>query len=192
MDEDAVDKERHGLFNRRAGNVDALFDRSGTTYNKGGAVLHMLREKVGEKVFWKAIHDYLEEHKFGNVETTDLKRAMEQASSQDLTWFFDQWVYATGSPKITVKQSYSRSQKKLTLTVTQTQKAADLTPLAFRLPLDLEIITPQRILNEKLNVTKRVETFVFDVPGKPTSFVVDKDLKIPVKSLIILPPAETK
>jgi aminopeptidase N len=58
-------------------------------YNKGGVVLHMLRDEIGDAAFWKAVNSYLTKHSFGNVESTDLKAAMEEASGRDLTWFFN-------------------------------------------------------------------------------------------------------
>ena len=73
MVDDAVNPKRNGLFNRNAGNVDGLFDRPATTYNKGGAVLHTLREQIGDQAFWKGVNAYLNRHKFANVESTDLQ-----------------------------------------------------------------------------------------------------------------------
>jgi aminopeptidase N len=93
MIDDAVGKKRFGLFNQEAGNVSALFDRPAITYNKGGAVVHQLREQVGNDAFWKAVNIYLNRHKDGSVETSDLQKAMEEVSGQQLGWFFEQWVY---------------------------------------------------------------------------------------------------
>ena len=110
--DDAVNPKRNGLFNRNAGNVAALFDRPATTYNKGGAVLHTLREQIGDQAFWAGINAYLTAHKFSNVESTDLKAAMETASNTKLDWFFDQWVYGIGSPKLDVDRHTTRGRKR--------------------------------------------------------------------------------
>jgi len=48
---DAVNRRRHALYNQRAGNVGSLFDNASTTYHKGGAVIHTLREQVGNEAF---------------------------------------------------------------------------------------------------------------------------------------------
>lgn len=82
---DAVSKNRHGLYNQLARPDDSIFDT--TTYQKGGAVIHILRETVGTENFWKAINIYLNRHKFQNVETADLQKAMEETSKMDLNWF---------------------------------------------------------------------------------------------------------
>ncbi len=89
--DDAVNDKKHGLYNRSARPDKSLFDT--TTYQKGGAVIYMLRETVGTENFWKAINIYLNRHKFQNVETADLQKAMEEVSKMDLKWFFNQWVY---------------------------------------------------------------------------------------------------
>ncbi|HVQ55212.1 MAG TPA: M1 family aminopeptidase, partial [Pyrinomonadaceae bacterium] len=181
---------RNGLFNRNAGNVSALFERAATTYDKGGVVLHMLREQVGDAAFWRAVNIYLNRHKFGSVESTDLRKAMEEASGQDLGWFFNQWVYGLGSPKLTVKQAYNPGSKTLTLTVSQTQKLDRLTPPAFRLPLDVEVHSGRNVSAEKIELRKRVETFRIKVASRPTKLVFDKDEKIPLKMVKILPLAK--
>ena len=185
--DDAVNPRRNGLFNRNADNVGALFDRPATTYNKGGAVLHTLREQIGDKAFWSGVKAYLDRHKFSNVESTDLKNAMEAASDADLDWFFDQWVYGLGSPKLDIKQSFNQRTKTLTLTVAQTQKTDKLTPVAYRLPMDLDIVTERGTKPEKVDVTKRLETFNFKTDGKPLRIRLDKLEKIPLKTVKIGP-----
>ncbi len=185
--EDAVSSKRHGLFNRNASNVDSLFDRAGTTYNKGGAVIHTLREQIGDEAFWKGVNLYLTRHRFGSVESTDLEAAMEESSGTKLDWFFDQWVYGIGSPKIVVRQSYQAAAKTLVLAVSQTQKPDKLVSAAFRLPIDLEIKTLRGDVTEKIELTKRVATFRLKVPARPTQVIFDKDDKIPIKSLKVHP-----
>ncbi len=172
--------KQHGLYNLTAGNAETLFDTSPITYNKGGAVLHTLRETIGEKAFWKGVNLYLTRHKFQNVETTDLQKAMEEASGKSLDWFFKQWVYATGHPKIEVKQVYNAKSKTLKLTVTQTQKTDGLTPGVFILPLDVEVKTGGESKSEKYELKKRTEVFSIKLKGKPTEINIDKAVKIPL------------
>lgn len=183
--DNAVTRRRHGLYNLRAGDVDKLFDTSAVTYNKGGVVLHMLREQVGTENFWKAVNAYLNRHKFGGVESTDLRAAMEQASGQDLGWFFDQWVYSSGAPQLTVRPVYSARSKTLKLTVTQTQKPDGLVPAAFRLPLDVAIDGAK--MTAPLVAAKRIETFSIKGQARPATIDLDPDNKIPAKIVRVLP-----
>lgn len=186
---DMVSGNRHGLFNTTAKPDDSLFDT--TTYQKGSAVVHTLRETVGDVNFWKGINIYLNRHKLETVETPDLKRAMEEASGKDLTWFFNQWVYKGGFPQLTVRQSYTARNKKLSLTVTQIQKADMVTPVVFNLPMEVEVQTAAGIKTELLNITKRTQVFTIQLKAKPTRVRFDKDEKIPLKVVKISPLAST-
>jgi len=190
INEDATVKNNHGLYNRQAGNVDALFDRSGVTYNKGGAVIHTLRRQVGDQAFWKAINLYLNRHKFGNVESTDLRAAMEEVSGQNLDWFFEQWVYGTGYPKLSVAPVWNPAKKTLTVTVTQTQPAVGLNTAAYRLPMNVNFEFGPPVRNfepARMEVTKRVETFTYKLPRKPAKIEIDKAENIPIKSVKVSP-----
>lgn len=184
--DDSINKKRNALFNQNADDVAALFDRSGTTYNKGGAVLHMLREEVGNDVFWKAVNSYLTKHKYGSVESTDLLKAMEEASGRDLDWFFDQWVYMGGYPKLSARHVWNEKTKTFSVTVTQTQKIDSLTPAAFKLPMEIEFDTASGKVAEKINVTKRVETFSYKLASKPAAFKIDPMDRIPVKDVKLI------
>jgi aminopeptidase N len=62
-------------------------------YQKGGYVLHELRELVGDTAFWAGIRRYTTEHFGQSVRTSDFHAAMEQASGMDLRPFFDRWIY---------------------------------------------------------------------------------------------------
>ena len=181
MIDDAVNRKRNALYNQNAHLVGELFDRPATTYNKGGAILHTLREEIGNEAFWKGVNIYLNRHKLGSVESTDLLKAMEEASGRDLDWFFDQWVYMGGHPKLTVRRLWNEQTKTLRLTVTQTQKADTITPAVFRLPMDVQFTIGADKKIEKLNVTRRTETFSFKLAAQPTEVAVDPEEKIPVK-----------
>lgn len=185
--EDAILTKSNGLFNLDAGNVAALFDHAGVTYSKGGAVIHMLREQVGDEKFWKAINTYLNRHKFGSVESSDLQKVMEETSGQDLAWFFGQWVYGTGYPKLTATPVWNDRTKTLSITVNQIQKPSKLTAAAFRMPMDVELKIGGESVIERMEVTKRSQVFTFKLSSKPTSVHFDSEMKIPVKSVNVAP-----
>ncbi len=192
LTDDATTTKRHGLYNLRAGDPERLFDTAAVTYNKGGVVLHMLREQIGTEAFWKGINRYLNKHKFGNVETTDFQAAMEEASSQDLNWFFDQWVYHAGAPRLTVSPTYNARTKTLKVTVTQTQKADALVPAVFQIPLDLHVKYEKETQGVAKTMTKRVETFSIKVRSRPSKVTLgptetDPEDKVPAKTVKVLP-----
>ncbi|TGV04049.1 M1 family metallopeptidase [Flavivirga rizhaonensis] len=63
-----------------------------TFYKKGAWVLHLLREKVGDRAFKKAVRNYLKKHQFKNVETDDFINEVEKASGKDLKAFVEAWL----------------------------------------------------------------------------------------------------
>ncbi|QQS33215.1 MAG: M1 family metallopeptidase [Acidobacteriota bacterium] len=187
--DEMTNRKRHALYNQRADRVDELFDNPSTTYSKGGAVLHTLREEIGDDAFWKGANIYLNRHKFAGVETTDFQAAMEESSGRNLDWFFDQWVYSGGAPNITVRPVYVARTKTLRVTVTQTQRADSLTPAAFRLPLELSMRIGGNTRTEKLEVSDRTRTFSFPASSKPAGLTVDPAAKIPIMRVRLLPVA---
>ena len=177
---DARSKYRPPLFNPKAEPV-TLFDEPEFIYQKGGAVIHMLRETVGTENFWKAINIYLNRHKFENVETINLQRAMEETSGMESNWFFKQWVYGAGFPRLTVKQFYNPKTKTLNLTFSQTQKIDGKTPAAFYLPMQVEISTAKGVHKEDIIIKNRLDKFAIKLDGAPKKVVFDKNEKIPLK-----------
>ncbi len=179
--EDASKNKMRGLFNPLAdeNKDDSIFDT--ITYQKGGAVVHTLREEIGDEAFWKGINIYLKRHKFQNVETADLQKAIEESANTDLEWFFSQWVYGKGYPRLSVARTYNTKTKKLELGFSQTQRRDALTPETFVLPLEIEIQTASGTKTEKIEMKKRQQTFSFDLPERPLEIIIDKNEKIPLK-----------
>jgi len=167
---------KHPLVNPRARPDPLLFDS--ITYKKGGFVIHMLRETVGDEMFWKSINAYLNTHKFGSVETTDLQRTFEKETGKDLNWFFEQWTRKAGYPKLKIEPAYSPATQQLRLVVKQTQKTDSQTPAFFRFSAEVVIETPDGAKTERIEMTQREQTFTFSVPRKPTKIVFDEGEQI--------------
>lgn len=71
---------------------------STTFYKKGAWVLHVLREKVGDKAFKTAVKSYLNKHAYGNVETADFISEVEKTSKMDLSNFVQVWLKSKALP----------------------------------------------------------------------------------------------
>jgi aminopeptidase N len=67
-------------------------DDRAVVYQKGAYALHLLREEIGETLFWKGMRDYTRAHAGTSVITSDFRRAMERSSGRDLHVFFETWV----------------------------------------------------------------------------------------------------
>ncbi len=71
-------------------------DDRALVYHKGAYVLHLLREQLGERRFWRGMRAYTRSYMGRSVTTVDFQKAMEQATGADLTAFFARWVYSAG------------------------------------------------------------------------------------------------
>ena len=83
--------------------IGELFDA--ISYNKGGAVLRMLEDFLGEETFRQGIHHYLKSHQYGNARTEDLWASLEQVSGKPITTIMNTWVKQAGYPVVTVEES---------------------------------------------------------------------------------------
>ncbi len=112
-----------------------LFDAH--SYSRGGWVLHMLREQLGHAVYDAGIADYLKAHRFGSVETDDLRRALERRSHRSLREFFDRWLRSPGLPKLTVRANWRNvGGGRLIIEVRQTQQVDNRRPaFSLRVPV---------------------------------------------------------
>lgn len=168
QNEDA--RYRRSIVNYRYGSPENMFD--GHSYPKGGRVLHMLRYELGDEMFWRAIRRYCEINQFRSVETADLRIAIEEATGQGMNWFFDQWLYHGGHPEFTVSWDYDAVAKQVRVTVKQTQKVDETTPL-FRTSAAFEIGHGKKSKLRRVLLTKAEETFHFDAEERPTRVVFD-------------------
>ena len=109
------------------------FDASG--YPRPGQVLHMLRWMYGDKRFFGALRDYLNEYQYKTANTHQFFAAISKSLGENLDWFEQEWFYRAAYPHFYVTQSYDASTKTLSLDVTQ--KNHDGKP--FRMPIDVAV-----------------------------------------------------
>jgi hypothetical protein len=69
-------------------------------YNKGAAVLHMLRRLLGDEVFFKGLRRFYMDRRYQKAGTEDFERAMEAESGRVLDRFFERWIYNSGIPRV--------------------------------------------------------------------------------------------
>ena len=177
---EAVAKKHHGLYNLLADpdDDDGLFDI--TTYKKGGSVIYILRETLGDEAFWKGVNIYLNAHKFGNVETADFKNALEEASGRKLDVFFKQWVYRAGFPVLEVKPVFNAGTKTLKLNIKQNNAFDDQETVPYQFPVEIEIQTGGGTITQTININRLEQTEEIKLAGQPTAIFVDKNTKIPL------------
>jgi aminopeptidase N len=145
----------------------------GNIYTKGGWVLRMLRTKLGDAGFWRALHVYLETNRGQNVVTADLQKAIEQATSTNVDKFFHQWIYRAGAPEFEVGYRYDDASHQVTLDVKQTQKVEGFVGL-FDVPVEIEIATARGRKTYPIEVSEASGSFTFATDGAPLMVIFDK------------------
>jgi aminopeptidase N len=150
---------------------EQMFDAH--SYNKGGAVLHMLRGYLGDEAFFAGFTKYLTDNALSAVEVDELRMAYEDLTGEDLQWFFDQWFLSAGHPTLKLETDYADGQVRLT--IEQTQDTDDNVPGVFRLPTQVAIYTggntTPRI--EDIVIDQRKQTFTFASSVKPDVVTLD-------------------
>ena len=146
---------------------------SGHIYPKGAQVAHQLRRLLGDSLFWAGMQRFLTDNAYRPVRTEDFAVAFEKTANRDLDWFFDQWVYGIGYPKVKVTRHWDAAAKQLHVTVSQTQTIDSTRPL-FRFPVTIRLITPDSVVRREIMVTKQQETFALPMAQEPLSFRFDE------------------
>lgn len=144
-------------------NKEDMFDSH--SYAKGGRILHMLRNNLGDEVFFEGLRVYLEDNKYQAVEIHQLRLAMEKVSGQDLNWFFNQWFLASGHPVLDISYAYDEDLGIHFVTVEQTQNLKT-TPL-YKLPVSVDIYHENSITRHQIEVTEKRQIFEFKSATKP-------------------------
>lgn len=185
MLEQRMNDEREAVLRFAAGSDAPIVDQSIKNYNrllntnsyqKGGWVLHMLRNQIGEDAFWAGIHDYYQEYQYSNALTSDFQQVMEEASGQDLEWFFQQWIFKGGVPELEVDWKYRKKDSRIDITIRQKQKGK---PYQLNLEVDFLDKNKNNLVTKKIEITSDKQEFSIEgVREKPEEIVLDPQVNL--------------
>ena len=166
------------LTDAEALSVDRIFDFR-LTYNKGAMVLHMLRFKLGDAVFFQGLRNYLADSNlaFKYAITPDLKSHLEAVYGSSLTEFFNDWVYNQGYPiyNVTV-QNTNPGQARITVAQTTSHTSVSF----FEMPVPIRLLGASgQTQDVVVNNTVNGEQFNVSVPFTVTGVQFD-----PTKNII--------
>jgi aminopeptidase N len=146
-----------------------IFDRH--LYEKGAAVLHMLRGDLGDARFWRAIRHYVERNAQRNVETIDFIRAIEESTGRNMRAFFDQWVFRGGHPELEISYAWDPKRKAATVTIDQKQPVDAERP-PFKFDADIVFVTEgERRVHA--TIERQHETITVPLETEPKRIVFD-------------------
>ena len=152
-------------------NPDDMFDHH--SYNKGGLVLHALRNYVGDSAFFKSLKLYLKSHEYGKAEIHDLRLAFEHVVGEDLNWFFDQWFLSAGHPELKIEEGINEETGDYVIKVRQTQ---DLNQYpVFNLQLVLDVWRDGKMEQYLMEIDQPYHEFVIESVEDPDLVLVDSE-----------------
>jgi len=140
------------------------------TYQKGGGILNMLRNYLGDDAFFAGMNDYLKTNEYQNAEAHQLRLSFEKVSGKDLNWFFNQWYFGSGNPKINSSFTFEPVKKQVTVIINQTQEK----PFEFPLAIDVYDNGKPKRYNVWVNADAK-NTFSFDVSKTPDLVNINAD-----------------
>jgi len=127
------------------------------SYEKGAWVLHQLRTQIGDKNFFKLLRVFYKKYYLKNAGTDDFKRLAEQISKQKLDWFFEQWLYRSGIPKLQITKSFDAKHHLLKIHITQKNDT-------YKLNLPVLISTGNDKISKMLKINEKEENFDIKIP----------------------------
>jgi aminopeptidase N len=161
--------EKKNLVRYHYKDKEDMFDA--VSYQKGGRILHMLRNYVGDSAFFKSINNYLTTNKFKSAEAHQLRLAFEEVTGRDLNWYFNQWYFESGHPTVEIDYVYDDTASKVTVIVKQTQKTGKY----YKLPLAVDIYNGTEKVRHTIWANNAVDSFTFNYSKKPDLVNVDAD-----------------
>jgi aminopeptidase N len=140
-----------------------MFDA--VSYNKGGVILHMLRNYLGDEAFFTGLKKYLNDNKYKAAEVHQLRLAFEEVTGKDLNWFFNQWFYGSGHPKIQVSYDYNTLEKTVIVSFVQSQIDE------FKFPIAIDIFENGKAKRYNVFVDSRDASFKFSYESKSPNLI---------------------
>jgi aminopeptidase N len=145
-----------------------MFDM--VSYQKGGRILNMLRNLVGDSAFYKSLNLFLNTRKFNTAEAHDLRLVFEEVTGQDLNWYWNQWFYGSGHPKLDISYKYDEPGKLAKVIIKQTQPDK-----IFTLPIAIDLYQGGEKKRYQVRIEHRIDSFSFSANSRPDLINVDGD-----------------
>jgi tetratricopeptide (TPR) repeat protein len=136
--------------------------------DKGGMILQMLRWVIGDEAFDKTMRTFVTQYSGKPATVDDFRKVAEQASGQQLTWFFTQWLDSTGAPEFKNKYTVYRTQKGFRV-VGEISQDMDL----FRMPIELRVDTDGKTETKRVEVEGTNSAYAIETFGKPRRISID-------------------
>jgi len=167
-----------------------VFRRAANPYPKGASILHMLRQRLGDEVFFKGVAAYIDAHKLQTAQTSDLRSALERSSGESLEQFFTQWVERPGIARLEIKVVWDDAARSLRASVNQMQTIdGDNPAFEFDLPIFVQSATGDPGTIHVVPVRGRSAEMTLQAESEPLVVAVDPGMSVLAEMKIDQPDA---
>ena len=147
------------------------------SYQKGGYILYMLHQELGDSAFFRGLRSYYADYRHRTALSDDLRRELERSSGRSLEAFFDQWLRRPGVPELTTSWSHDASTGAVSIRITQGGKYG-----AYALAMPVAVTNADGA-TERITVSvPAANDTVIVLPGRyptrPRAVVVDPDSRM--------------
>ena len=147
------------------------------SYQKGGYILYMLHQELGDSAFFRGLRSYYADYRHGTALTDDLRHELERSSGRSLEAFFEQWLRRPGVPELRVSSSHDAATGALSIRVAQAGSGG-----AYALTMPIAVTSAAGITERiAVNVPATSDTVVV-LPVKyatrPSAVVFDPDSRM--------------
>jgi hypothetical protein len=163
------------IFGSRISHFDFIAFQA-IIYNKTSLVLNMLRDMLGEDVFFQGIQEFFRRYKYGAARTHDFVNTLSEISKKDLKPFFQDWFESYTLPEVDVSHSVEKGEKGYRLTFDMAQ-LGDI----FLFPLWLEWVEGDNKIKKMIIMDQKKKKFEFEIEQKPKKVRVNPDKAVPGK-----------
>jgi hypothetical protein len=162
-------------------------------YGKTLMLFHMLRKKLGDELFVKALQQFYQQYTYRRAGFADLQQVFEQVSGQSLQAFFSQWVERTGAPELELKASRvetAGSKYRLRLSIEQVQPGE---PYQLDIPLAVSVQGQDDARLFTVAMDAKHQRFTLELNAPPTRVDIDPQFDLFRKLAVTeTPPAFTR
>jgi len=165
---------------RAPDNTSPWYYFANMVYYKGAWVLHMLRREVGDETFNAILRAWTDapDLRYDVADSQDFVDMAEHTAGRSLGWFFDQWLYRTVNPEISMLWSVDENAGRYTaeLHLVQTQGPDPVDGDApFILPIDIKMSAAGWDTTWTAMLDDTEFSITVATPAPVTSIVLDPD-----------------
>jgi hypothetical protein len=141
-------------------------------------MFHMLRRRMGDNNFVRALQNMYREFKFKRASYTDIEKTFSQAAGESLNRFFEQWVQHPGAPQMWLVSADTRRNEKgyeLTINIEQTQPGP---AYVLDLPFAVTLAGREAAYTTSLRMDGKHAQLRLSLTGQPLRVDIDPEFDV--------------